>query len=50
MTLAEMKISTCTWVLNLASEQMQGPEQIKISISGNDEMIEMWSDNPEWTS
>ena len=50
MNLGEMKISACTWALNLASKQMQGTEQSKISISGNDGMIEMWSDDPEWTS
>ena len=50
MTLGEMKTSACTWVLNLASKQMQGTDQSKISISGNDDVIDMWSDDPEWTS
>ena len=50
MTLREMKIFACTWVLNLASKQMQGFDQSKISISGNDDVIDMWSDDPEWTS
>ena len=39
MTLGEMKTSACTWVLNLASKQMQGTDQSKISISGNDDVI-----------
>ena len=50
MTLGEIKISACTWALNLASKQMQGTDQSKINISGNDDVIEMWSDDPEWAS
>ena len=29
---------------------MQGTDQRKINISGNDDVIGMWSDDPEWTS
>ena len=50
MTLGEMKISACTWTLNLVSKQMQGTDQSKISISGNDDVIDMWSDDLEWAS
>ena len=50
MTLGEMKISACTWALNLASKQMQGTDQSKISISSNDDVINMWSDDHEWAS
>ena len=50
MTLEELKISACTWALNLASKQMQGTDQSKISISGNDDVIDMWSDDLEWAS
>ena len=49
MALGEVKISACTWTLNLASKQMQGTDQSKISISGND-VIDMRSDDPEWAS
>ena len=50
MTLGDMKISACKWTLNLASKQTQGTDQSKISVSGNDDVIDMWSDEPEWTS
>ena len=50
MTLGEIKISACTWALNLASKQMQGTDQSKINVSRNDDVIEMWSDDPEWAS
>ena len=50
MTLGEMKISASTWALNLASKQMQGTDQSKINVSRNDDVIEMWSDDPEWAS
>ena len=50
MTLEELKISACTWALNLVSKQMQGTDQSKISISSNDDVIDMWPDDPEWTS
>ena len=50
MTLGEMKICAGTWALNLASKHMPGTDQSKISISDNDDVIDMWSVEPEWTS
>ena len=41
MIFGEIKISTCTWTPNLASKQMQDTYQSKISISGNDDVIDM---------